>query len=165
MANIKLFITVLLAVFFGNIATLAVVNNFGIPTIQLSYHTLTTAINKTQASLASQDKNNGVITLRNLASNSLSCSIQKDGNYGNLFIINDSGEQTLNDFVLGSNVRCSIQIDPRSSTMLTYFQPIISGVYQFKLEKVPCKSCKNQNWRWATVYYDPNGKSDYTDWP
>lgn len=110
-----------------------------------------------QATLAVAFKN-----AANGPKNHLSCSMAEGEEYKPLVSLEPGGLKGFNALPQQARIRCQIQIDESSSTMLTYFVIKTAGTYELSLNHVPCSSCANRDWRWATIVTDPSGNSDYT---
>ncbi len=157
----KLFFIVFAAVLLGNLATLGIEHvSKGIGHGSIAGPTKTVA--DFLKGLEQPEKGNIGVSFKNKASNWLSCSILDKGDYVNFLRLAGNEEKHFDNFIAGSKARCSIQIDNKASTMLSYFEVTAAGDYVFSLDKVPCSSCTGQDWRWATVFVDPQGRSDYT---
>lgn len=101
------------------------------------------------------------VTFKNNSNNVLKCGIFEQDDYVPFISLDGKQDKHFDNFTVGSKLRCSINIDSRSSTVLTYFDVIASGVHELLLDKVPCPSCRGQDWRWATIIVSPNGHANY----
>ncbi|MGZ8137259.1 MAG: hypothetical protein ACXW1W_11275 [Methylococcaceae bacterium] len=111
----------------------------------------------------SQENNISVI-FKNNSNNTLKCWILEQNDYVPFINIDGKQERRFENFNAGSKARCSIDIDGRSSTILTYFFVTSAGIHELLLDKVPCPSCSEKggrDWRWATIIVHPNGQADY----
>lgn len=110
-------------------------------------------------------QNNGIsVTFKNNSNNTLKCWIFQQDDYVPFINLNGKQERHFENFNAGSNVRCAIDIDSNSSTVLTYFDVKTAGTHELLLDKVPCPSCREKggkDWRWATIIVYPNGQADY----
>ncbi|GEM_PF-1547731 len=108
---------------------------------------------------------NGIsVTFKNNSNNILQCGIFEQDDYVPFINLDGKQDRHFDNFTVGSKVRCSIAIDGRSSTVLTYFDVTSAGVHELLIDKVPCPSCREkggQDWRWATIIVSPDGHANY----
>lgn len=157
MSTTRLFLIVFAAVLFGNLAS------FGAQTVFLKEWAGT--VSTTFAAPDDGQPARIAVSFKNNAQNRLTCTLLPPGKDPlPFFTLLGGGETSFRNFIAGSRLSCSIDINDThtATTMLTYLDVASPGAYGFALEKVPCTSCKGQNWRWATVFNDPQGHADYT---
>jgi len=92
------------------------------------------------------------------------CAIKKNNDYIPFIRLEPNKSKSFEDFRLGSEVRCSTEIErDHSTTLLTYFSINTGGVYELLQERVSCESCPSKI-RWATIVTFPNGDAFYNKW-
>ena len=101
------------------------------------------------------------ITLRNDSDNQLTCGNAKDEKFNSFLSLNAKEERNYENIDEGEYIGCSIKIDNRSSTILTWFHAISPGVYTLLLEQVECKTCTGTDHSWATIVVNPNGQREF----
>ncbi|MCK5537065.1 MAG: hypothetical protein KAI79_09570 [Bacteroidales bacterium] len=101
------------------------------------------------------------VSFTNNSSNTLNCSIKMGKDYVPFINLRGEKSKSFQNFKLNSQVRCSISIDNRSSTVLTYFKAHISGEYELLLKKVKWDKGTKSKTRWATIVVYPNGEAHY----
>lgn len=100
------------------------------------------------------------ITIKNGSDNQFSCGVMRDNKFVSLLQLGGRGEGRYEKIGKVERIGCSINIDNKSSTALTWFNAS-TGVYTLLLEKVECKICKGIDHTWATIVVSPNGERIY----
>lgn len=104
---------------------------------------------------------NDLVTFINNSDGRLKCSVFSEGGYVPFIRLSPNQSKAFSNYRLPKKVRCSISIDHRSATALTYFIVAEYGEYELLKEYVDCSSCKNRDYRYGTIVVHPNGKAEY----
>ena len=101
------------------------------------------------------------ITIKNGSNKQLNCNNYKNNQLTSFLILEGKDERNYENINEGEYIGCSIAIDGGSSTILTWFYAISSGVYTFLLEPVACVKCNGNDHYWATIVVKPDGQREY----
>jgi len=108
--------------------------------------------------------NKGIdVKFKNNSDGLLKCSLKQSDNYVTFIRLQPNESKSFGSFTKNNSIRCSISINKRATTVLTYFPVVQSGNYELLKEYVSCKKECNgkKDYRWATIAVLPDGTSIY----